>query len=137
MFKTEEVMKLLRESISEKKYNSSQLSYVTSYHDKLLNLCRNADDLILFGSGNFGKRILLDLIDNGLNNVRCFCDNKRAGDTVLDLPVLSLEEAKEKYPDGTYVITPKGCENEIIRQLAHADVSMDHVVIFIYSETGL
>ncbi len=137
MFNTEEVMKLIRGRIKELEYKSEQLSYVSSYHNKLLSLCRTQNDLILFGAGAYGKKVLLDLQDNGLTSIRCFCDNKREGDTVMGLPVVSLEGAKKLYPNGSYVITPGGCENEIFRQLLNAGISGDKIIIYIYTLTGL
>lgn len=137
MFNTEEVMKHIKGQIKELGYRNEQLSYVSPYHDKLLSLCRNEKDLILFGAGAMGKKVLLDLKDNGLTSVRCFCDNKREGDVVMGLPVVSLEGAKKLFPKGCYVITPVGCENEIFRQLLNAGISGDKIIIYIYTLTGV
>lgn len=68
----------------------------------------------IFGAGRFGKYILKTYSDI---KFECYIDNNRTADECLGLPVISLQEFKEKYPDGFIVISTALYYREIMQQL--------------------
>src|SRR5208283_1192620 len=71
------------------------------------HLARNAEDLVLYGAGNLGRRTLTGLREVGIEPV-AFVDNnpKRWGENCDGIPVLSPEEGAKRYGiRATFVIT--------------------------------
>lgn len=138
-FTTQQAMKEIKEELSKTKPHLSDLYFTTFYYRKLVRLLKEQKELVLFGAGKYGTAILAALKREGINNVRCFCDNneKALGKIVDELPVISPGDALEQYPDASFVITPKDYENEILRQLVHMGVDIESIVIFNIKNTGL
>ena len=136
-FNTQDVMKQIRKDIADKGLNYSQLNYITPYHNKLIERIKTRDDIIIFGAGVYGTKVLGDLLMHRINTIRCFCDNKNPGDKVEGFEVISLAKSIELYPNATYVVTPKWYENEIVEQLINMGISIKNIIIFTVEETGL
>lgn len=138
-FDTEVVMDKLRFEIKQNGLCTSQLSYVSPYHNKLLQQLIRLNEIIIFGAGEYGRIVLEDLRQHGVTSVKCFCDNSqtRIGRCIEEIKVLSFDEAKKKYPNACYVITPKGHEEEILKQIVNGGVEVDRTYLFIMKNTGL
>lgn len=138
-FNTEKVMEEIRGEILENHLRTSDLSFTTRYYRKLVRMLEEREHLILFGAGKYGETIQMALMQEGIGTIRCFCDNsvQAAGSFFCGLEILPLQEAFLKYPDACFVITPKDYDNEILRQLVHAGVCIDNIVIFNTQNTGM
>ena len=96
--------------------------------------------LVIFGSGAYGTKIYSFLCNNGLRDkIVAFCDNNqdRWGAEFDGVPIMSLEETMENFPNSTYIVTPKGAENELTRQLVHQGILIDNISIFIFLIAGI
>lgn len=138
-FNTEKVMLEIRRGIQERHLHMSNLSFSTFYYRKLIRLLKDQEELVLFGAGKYGELILRVLIQEEIQTVRCFCDNSKQviGSCVCGMKVLSLQDAFQKYRDACFVITVKDYENEIMRQLVHAGVDIENIVVFNIKNTGM
>lgn len=138
-FNVEKVMHSLQREIREKGLCTEELSHVTSYHNKLIKKLRLREELVIFGAGTFGKRVVEDLKQHGISGIQCFCDNsaKVIGKRIGEFEVLSPEKAWKSYPDACFVITTKWYENEILSQLIHMGVSIDNILTFNLKLAGL
>jgi FlaA1/EpsC-like NDP-sugar epimerase len=132
IFNVEETMQKIREDIKNDGVKVDDLSYVTNYHARILKMIRQKEELVIFGSGLYGKVLLNDLDKAGISEVKCFCDNNKdnVGKQIGNLDILSPQEAYSKYPKACFVVTPKEYENEILRQLIGMGVSVDNIILF-------
>ncbi len=70
-------------------------------------LSERTTDMIIFGTGIYGRKILKYLqLNDRQGNIRGFCDSdeKKRGLCVEGIPVYSLDEARLRYPDAAYLI---------------------------------
>jgi len=130
-------MKEIREEIKNRKLSVNDLSYVTYYHKKMLNILTKYKSIIIFGAGNYGRVVLRDLKQNGFDNICCVCDNNINVSEVDGVEVITPDEALKRYPDACFVITPKNYENEIMLQLLGIGVKAENIKIFNVEGTGL
>ncbi len=68
------------------------------------------DNLIIFGAGSYGRKILEYLRQNGREkNIVGFCDSdkEKAGSRMEGISVYQLAEACQRYPDAAYLIAGK------------------------------
>ncbi len=137
IFNTEETMKEIHEKIRRSGCCNDELGFISPYHNKIIRNCLGREQLVIFGAGVYGELILKDLLDHKANNICCFCDNKQAGTALLGYDVLTPAEAFEKYPQATFVITPRLYENEILWQLDDIGVRATNIIIVNMLETGL
>lgn len=136
-FAVENVMRALRENIKEKKLCSSDLSFTSRYHHKFMQELKKLDEIVLFGAGRHGEMLYDDIIQHGIDTVRCFCDNKAAGQMIKGMQVLLPRDAVSQYPDAYYVITPNDFQNEILLQLVDMGIRVNHIRLFNMLNTGL
>ena len=138
-FTTQQAMKEIREELSKTQPRLSDLHFTTFYYRKLIRLLKEQKELVLFGAGKYGAVVLAALKREGIDSVRCLCDNngKVIGQLIDGLEVISPLDAQKQYPGACFVITPKDYDNEILRQLVHMKVSIDNIVIFNIKNTGL
>lgn len=131
-FRVEEVLKDIRKKIEEKGSCTDELSYITSYHNRVVRKLKTYNELIIFGAGTYGEVVLEDLEQHGISTVKCFCDNNKKviGQKIVNYSILSLDDAQKKYPEACFVITPKWYENEILSQLIHKGISIDNIILF-------
>lgn len=69
----------------------------------------------IFGAGAIGRYIITTYKD--LGKVKCYIDNKVAGEVYDGIPVVSLEDFQKMYPDGMIIISTKLYYDEILEQL--------------------
>lgn len=138
-FSTQKIMVEIQKKISEEQPHLSELNFTTFYYRKLINMLREPTKLVLFGAGRYGEIVLASLEQEGIYTVQCFCDNnvQVLGKRICGLDIISPKNALRQYPDACFVITPKDYENEILRQLVHLGVDIDHIVIFNIKNTGM
>lgn len=80
--------------------------------------------VIIFGSGNWGRflHVLVEHKKEGI--VNCFCDNNKVqwGSFVQGIPVLSPEQASAQYPTAVYLIAGRRYETEMRTQLGELGI---------------
>ena len=138
-YHTQQVMEEIQKRILENTPQFNELNFTTFYYRKLIKLLKEFDQLILFGAGRYGEIVRATLQLESMKSVQCFCDNNSGtwGKIICGLEVLSPQDAFSRYPDACFVITPKDYENEILRQLVHMGVTIDHILIFNIKNTGM
>lgn len=138
-FHTQQVMEEIQKRTLENRPHFSELNFTTFYYRKLIKLLKEFHQLILFGAGRYGEIVWETLQLESMDTVQCFCDNNSGawGKLVRGLEVLSPQDAFSRYPDACFVITPKDYENEILHQLVHMGVCIDHILIFNIKNTGM
>lgn len=97
-----------------------------------IKLVAKKKDVILFGSGYIGACVYCLLRNNGIQNVREFCDNdqKKWGSRYLGCMVSSPKEMTAQYPDAFYIITAGGYSEEIVKQLSGYGVPKDRMTVY-------
>ena len=91
---------------------SSYFSSIRMYHHTLKQLLKdiyssfNNEDIVIWGTGSFGLKVLELLIDFNLcNNVKAFCSTYQdKNNKILGIQVLIAEEAIKKYPNARFII---------------------------------
>ncbi len=138
-FSVEEVMDNIRVEIRDKGLNIDELSYISPYHNKMIKKLKSYNELIIFGAGEYGRIIVEDLEQHGISTIQCICDNnpKVIEKEMWGYKVLTPESALLAYKDACFVITPKEYENEILSQLIHMGVTIEHILFFNVKYTGL
>jgi FlaA1/EpsC-like NDP-sugar epimerase len=131
-FNVEETMKKIREDIKNDGVKVDDLNFVPNYHSRVMKMIMQKEELVIFGSGIYGKVLLNDLDKAGISGVKCFCDNNKdnVGRQIGNFDILSPQEAYSKYSKACFVVTPKEYENEILRQLVGMGVSVDNIIFF-------
>lgn len=139
VFNTQRVIDEIKDTLEKNQPCLSDLYFTTFYYRKLIMMLKEPENLVLFGAGIYGEKVLAALKQEGIDSVRCFCDNsnKLVGKVICGLEVFSPQEVLKHYSDACFVITPKDYENEILRQLIHMGVNIDHIVIFNIKNTGI
>lgn len=92
---------------------------------------KNSDvlPLVLYGAGNKAVEDINIIRNEGINPV-CFCDTdiSRQGTVYLDLPVISLEQAKKIYGDFNIFVTPLLKKQEIFDYLLKYEVKKERIL---------
>ena len=106
-----------------------ELLFMTNEYKCILNNTKK-DDVIIFGSGEFGRKLYFDLREYADANVVAFCDNAEymQGMTVLGLSVFSPKDSISCFSDALYMITPKGYMDEIEKQLRELGVKQSRII---------
>ena len=101
---------------------------------------KTKNKLILFGAGNRGIEVLKRY---GNENVACFCDNYKVGETLMGKPVISIDELKLIYRNHRVIITPQHYEIiwEMESQLRELGIDYDifeivDTCIHVYGDSG-
>lgn len=136
-FDVEKVMENIRTEIAQKQLNSGMLSFTTPYYRKMIAYLKSQSEIVIFGAGKYGKTIVEDLRQQGMDTIKCFCDNKAATEPINGIKVLLPKDAVRLYPNACYVIASKFYENEILSQLIHMGVEIDNIRIFNLYSAGL
>ncbi len=91
---------------------------------EIVDAFRNAEDLIIFGAGFMGNAVYVFLKNNGLNNLRMFCDNnkEKQGTKKYKLMISSPEGALKAFPDATFILAVPNKENDLRAQLLELGV---------------
>lgn len=138
-FSVVEIVHSIKKEIDKEKLPVGKQFLAEDYYERRVEEYRKQDKLVIFGAGNYGRLLYQMLCLEGLHSVQCFCDNTPANQQrkVVDLDILAPEEAVRRYPDAMYIITPKGYENEIARQLVHSGVDIGQISVFVMALSGL
>ncbi len=74
--------------------------------------------LIIFGSGVYGRRHLIELEELGAH-IYCVCDNSltKVGTILEGYEVISPEQAHKEYPEAVFVIPDRPYKTEMMNQL--------------------
>lgn len=97
-------------------------------YDKML--LETDKKLIIFGAGICGRKVFSYLDLNGTkDNIVCFCESyvKSKNTDVAGIPVLSVTDACEKYPDADYLICGK-YTREMYQVLKENLISTIHIL---------
>lgn len=136
-FDVEKVMENIRTEIAQKQLNSGMLSFTTPYYRKMIAYLKSQSEIVIFGAGKFGKTIVEDLRQQGMDTIKCFCDNKATTEQINGIKVLLPKDAVRLYPNACYIIVSKLYENEMLSQLIHFGIEIDNIRIFNVDSTGL
>lgn len=138
-FCTESVMESIKKEIEDRKIPIKRQYLASEYYEKRMKEYKKQDEIVIFGSGNYGRDLYKMMIQEGIQSVRCFCDNgaARQHKQLSGLEILSPDEAIEKFPNAMYIVTPKGYGDEIMRQLVGMGIDVRHISIFTMELTGL
>lgn len=133
MVNVEAIMHQIKSEINESDAILSQKYLLSKYYERRIEECKEKKEIVIFGSGHYGKTVYNYLTREEITSVVCFCDNNKEqqGKKIFDLEILSLEEVCQMYPNAYYLVTPKGYENEILRQLISNNISIKNISIII------
>lgn len=98
------------------------------YDGKLSDRSRR---FVIFGAGDYGRRVLHYLELNGLkDNVICFCDSDEAleGKKAGGVQIRRAKEIFRKYPEADYLISGRYCR-EMRRILKMEGIEKIHMFI--------
>ena len=103
----------------------------SEHYNKALKEIRDAEEIVIFGVGVYGKVLVNDIKDYEIAKVLCFCDNnpELAGTKFQGIDVYDRKSMLERFPHVMVVITPKIYMNEILRQLLKDGKSMDEMMV--------
>ena len=139
-FQIESIISGIKQDIASQNISIAKQYLASSYYERMMAEFKQQEEIIIVGSGVYGLRLFEMLEAEGKSSaVKCFCDNSRERQElrIRNLEVLPVREAVLGYPDAYYIITPKKYENELLRQLVHLGISVDHISIYIFMHTGL
>lgn len=86
---------------------------------------------VIFGCGKIGQKLYLDYASDR-NLIVAFCDNDplKQGTTFWGVPIYSLVETLNKFPNIQYIIANKKSTDEILDQLITYGVSKNNIYIY-------
>lgn len=90
-----------------------------------VRLEENKKKLGMFGAGVAGRYLMETFKDI---EFECYIDNKCAGSTCKQLPVVSIREFMEKFPDGVVVISSRIYYREILEQLLEEGLPIKNII---------
>lgn len=106
---------------------------ITSKEEYLKNIVDSLHEknVVIFGCGMFGKRLLVALKKNDEINVNAFCDNNAYdGQTVLGKKVYNPEYAVAKYSDSYFIIANQRFYLDCMRQLMELGISKSKILYY-------
>lgn len=79
-------------------------------YEALFDSIRNSKESVIVGAGRMGCGLYGLLRSNNINNIKCFCDNSenKQGKKNMRLPILSVGNAVQNYPDAVYIVAMAG-----------------------------
>lgn len=80
---------------------------------------------IIFGAGSVGKRLVRIYDDITFD---CLVDNHCSGSTYMGLPIINIEELKEKYKEDVVIISAKRYHEEIMQQLLEEGFKKEAII---------
>ncbi len=92
-----------------------------------------AKDVVIFGTGYVGNAAYVFLRNNGLRNIRVFCDNsaERQGVRMYSVEAISPMNAVALYHDASFIVAVRSKQDEIMKQLMSLGVAEDNVTHYI------
>lgn len=91
-----------------------------------------AKEIVVFGGGYVGASILCLLHNNGVSNIRAFCDSdqERWGSTYRGLPLLSPKEAVDRFKEAYFIVGNESHGGEMRLQLHDLGVPESRTMIY-------
>lgn len=129
-----EIMDSIQQTARTENDFGERKPYSTEYSSRRINVYKEQPQLVIMGAGSYGKKICSILSMEGLEDrIVCLCDNSvsRQGTKYNGWNIYSPLEAYEKFPIAMFIISPKGFEDEMIRQLVHLGVDIEKISTFI------
>ena len=113
--------------------NKSNNLTSSSYVKELVEKYQSYENIVVFGSGTYGKQVFDILEARGIKSIWCFCDNQIRDDVefINGKRVLNVSDAVSRFPDALYVITPKFASNTIFRQLIKMGIPVEQISFFV------
>lgn len=100
------------------------------YIKEVLSILNKESQIVIFGVGANGRR-LLDILKPELpNKIVAFCDNYCEDITYDGLPIMSAKECVIAFPEAYYLISPIWGHDDIIRQLYGYGVDHSKISVF-------
>lgn len=132
-FYTEDVMASIKQQIKDQNISVRKQYLASEYYERRMEEYRRQEEIVIFGTGNYGRDLYRMLKIENICSVKCFCDNgiARQGKKMGELDILSPQEAVDRFPNALYIITPRGYGDEILRQLVGMGVDAMHISIFV------
>lgn len=132
-FYTEDVMAFIKKQIKDENIPVREQYLASGYYERKMTEYRKWNEIVIFGSGNYGRDLYKMLKIEGIQSVKCFCDNggARQGRELAGIDILSPQEAVERFPEAMYIITPRGYGDEILRQLVGMGVNVLQISVFV------
>ncbi|MBD5523530.1 MAG: hypothetical protein HDR04_03765 [Lachnospiraceae bacterium] len=132
-FYTEDVMASIKKQIKDENIPVREQYLASGYYERKMTEYRKQKEIVIFGSGNYGRDLYKMLKIEGIRSVKCFCDNggARQGREFGGLDILSPQEAVERFPEAMYIITPRGWGDEILRQLVDIGINVLQISVFV------
>lgn len=93
-------------------------------------ILKEAEYIIIYGAGNVGKQVMHYLKDNGMGDkIRCFIDNnlKMQGIDIESIPVVSISEAIDSYPQGIYLVASMSVR-QMVESLLQLGAERIHII---------
>lgn len=89
-------------------------------------------ETVIFGRGQLGNFLHLQMLHNNMNNVVAFCDSKASstGETLHGLPVLHPKDAVRRYPDAIYIIANKYNAQEMREYLLQLVIDKNNIFYY-------
>lgn len=97
--------------------------------DKLIQLQKNFEKIIIYGIGKVGKWLLAE-IENELGDKIIICDNTFPEKDYNRIAVLKHKECVEQYPNALYIITVQNACVDIIAGLLSNNISKQNIRFF-------
>lgn len=91
---------------------------------ELVEHAKKKEQVVIFGSGRWGRFCRAILEKSGVTTVRAFCDNNTTllGTEVEGIPVISVEQATNERVSSTYIIANQKYVREMYEQLQEQGV---------------
>jgi FkbM family methyltransferase len=118
---------LLRPVYKAQYSDDDKLAEFTRKREAFLQKCRELGSVILYGAGFEGVAAYLPVLRRNKVEVPAFMDTFKTG-KFFGLPIISVEDYKEKFMGTTVVVTPRLHKWEIKRQLEASGI--DNVLCF-------
>lgn len=133
IFCSEDVMASIQRQIRQENISVRNQYLASEYYERRMDEYRKQKEIVIFGSGNYGRELYKMLERESIYSVKCFCDNStiRQGKEFLELGILSPQEAVDRFPYAMYIITPKGYGDEILRQLVGMGIQVSQISNFV------
>lgn len=121
---------------SEEGYWQYQLSLYNAKRkcvQELLDKACNTDAIVFYSKSMVGGFVFSLLKTAGIEKPVCFCDNdeKKHGTMYMNAPVISVEEAVEKYPAALYVIANRRFDVNMQKQLLDLGISKSQISVWL------
>lgn len=107
-----------------------QENYIEDRYTKIIRLLELNKDIVIFGAGNFGERMIGFEKLLRKSCIKCLCDNNSElwGGYRHNFPVFSPDIAIELYPDAYYIIANIKSKDDIRNQLQKMNVEDEKII---------